>query len=173
MATTYEKIASVTVGSGGAADIEFTSIAADWDDLVLQISARNNRSGQNLQEALITFNSNGSNYSERMLRGDGSNAISATNSITSSFALNGFPAASTTASTFGSAQLYIPNYAGSTNKSVSAEFITENNGTQSYIYVNAMLWSDTSAITSIKIGNASTYLWVEHSTAVLYGIKKS
>jgi hypothetical protein len=29
MATTYEIIASVTVGSGGAANIEFTSIPAD------------------------------------------------------------------------------------------------------------------------------------------------
>jgi hypothetical protein len=35
MATTYEIIASVTVGSGGAADIEFTSIPATYTDLVV------------------------------------------------------------------------------------------------------------------------------------------
>jgi hypothetical protein len=34
MATTYEIIASVTVGSGGAANIEFTSIPATYTDLV-------------------------------------------------------------------------------------------------------------------------------------------
>jgi hypothetical protein len=36
MATTYEIIASVTVGSGGAANIEFTSIPATYTDLVLK-----------------------------------------------------------------------------------------------------------------------------------------
>jgi hypothetical protein len=35
MATTYEIISSVTVGSGGAADIEFTSIPATYTDLVI------------------------------------------------------------------------------------------------------------------------------------------
>jgi hypothetical protein len=44
MATTYEIIASVTVGSGGAANIEFTSIPATYTDLVVLFSARTDRS---------------------------------------------------------------------------------------------------------------------------------
>ena len=40
MATTYTLISSVTVGSGGAASIEFTSIPADYTDLLLKVSMR-------------------------------------------------------------------------------------------------------------------------------------
>jgi hypothetical protein len=41
MATTYTLInSSVTVGSGGAADIEFTSIPATYTDLLLVLSGR-------------------------------------------------------------------------------------------------------------------------------------
>lgn len=168
---TYTLISSVTVGAGGAANIEFTSIPSIYTDLLLVLSLRNSRSGQVQQEGLITFNSNGANYSERFMRGSGSAAISGVNSVTSRFELNGFPADGATASTFGSAQLYIPNYAGSNNKSVSAEFIGENNATEAYIYANAMLWSNSAAITSIKIEAGSTFTWVQHSTAYLYGIE--
>jgi hypothetical protein len=38
-------ISSVTVGSGGAADIEFTSIPATYTDLLVKISIRNATSG--------------------------------------------------------------------------------------------------------------------------------
>jgi hypothetical protein len=43
MATTYEAIETVEVGSGGAADIEFTSIPGTYTDLVVKVSARNAR----------------------------------------------------------------------------------------------------------------------------------
>lgn len=169
---TFTLIASSTVGAGGASSIDFTSIPGTYTDLCLVLSMRNSRGGQTLQEALITFNGSTSGFSERMARGDGTNAISA-NASGSSFNLNGFPAGSATASTFGSAQLYIPNYAGSTAKSVSAEFITENNATQAYTYLSAELWTGTAAITSISLGAGSTYTWVQYSTAYLYGIIKS
>lgn len=171
--STLRKIGTGTVTSaGGQRHIEFTNIPSTFDDLLLVMSLRNNRSGQVTQEALITFNGSATGYSERYIRGNGSTAISGTGSGTS-FSISGFPAASATASTFGSAQLYIPNYAGSTNKSVSAEFMTENNATEAYIYANAMLWSNTAAITSINIDAGASYLWVQYSSATLYGIRKS
>jgi hypothetical protein len=43
MATTYEAIATVEVGSGGAADIEFTSIPATYTDLVVKVSFKKPR----------------------------------------------------------------------------------------------------------------------------------
>jgi hypothetical protein len=55
MATTYEIIASVTVGSGGAADIEFTSIPATYTDL--NYSASNGTcSIHRLKAVAIRFN---------------------------------------------------------------------------------------------------------------------
>jgi hypothetical protein len=40
MANTYEAIATVEVGSGGAANIEFTSIPATYTDLAIAFSIR-------------------------------------------------------------------------------------------------------------------------------------
>jgi hypothetical protein len=40
MANTYTLISSVTVGSGGAANIEFTSIPQTYTDLLYKISGR-------------------------------------------------------------------------------------------------------------------------------------
>jgi hypothetical protein len=40
MATTFIKIASVTVGSGGAASMDFTSIPSTYTDLVIKVSTR-------------------------------------------------------------------------------------------------------------------------------------
>ena len=172
MANTFELISSSTVGVSGATDITFSSIPGTYTDLCLQLSLRNSRSAQVQQEGLITFNGTTSGYSERYLRGSGSAAISGSGSG-ANFSLNGFPAAGATASTFGSANIYIPNYAGSTNKSVSAEFIGENNATEAYIYLDAMLWSNAAAITSINIAAGSTYTWVQYSTAYLYGVKNA
>jgi hypothetical protein len=172
MPNTFELIASSTVGSGGVSAITFSSIPTTYTDLCLQLSLRNSRSGQVIQEGLITFNGSTSGYSERILRGSGSAAISSSGSG-ANFSLNGFPAGSSTGSTFGSANLYIPNYAGSSNKSASAEFITENNATEAYAYMNALLWSNTAAITSISISAGATYTWVQHSTAYIYGVKSS
>ena len=40
MATTFTKIASVTVGSGGASSIDFTSIPSTYTDLCVKLSTR-------------------------------------------------------------------------------------------------------------------------------------
>lgn len=172
MANTYKLISAVTVGSGGTTDITFSSIPNTYTDLVLQLSMRNSRGASLVQEGLITFNGSTTGYSERIARGDGSTTIS-TSGSGANFYLNGFPAGGVTSSVFGSASLYIPNYAGSSNKSISAEFVTENNATNAYLYMNSMLWNNTSAITSINIAAGSTYTWLQHSTAYLYGIKNS
>jgi hypothetical protein len=77
-----------------------------------------------------------------------------------------------TASTFNNADLYIPNYAGSNNKSFSIDSVSENNGTAAVASLFAGLWSQTAAITSITLtsrnGNFDQY-----STAYLYGVNNA
>lgn len=172
MPNTFTLIASSTAGSGGATDITFSSIPSTYTDLCLQLSMRNSRGGSLVQEGLITFNGSTSGYSEKIARGDGAVAIS-TSGSGANFYLNGFPAGGVTSNVFGNASLYIPNYTGSSNKSISAEFATENSSSTAYFYMNAMLWSNSAAITSINIAAGSTYTWLQHSTAYLYGIIKS
>jgi len=55
MATTYTLISSVTVGSGGAATMTFSSIPQTYTDLLVRVSARNtSTSGSGLN---MRFNS--------------------------------------------------------------------------------------------------------------------
>ena len=62
MATTYSLISSVTVGSGSAATIGFTSIPATYTDLLLSYSARIDQTGI-VRQVDISFNGSTSNFS--------------------------------------------------------------------------------------------------------------
>ena len=172
MAGTYKLIGSVTVGAGGQAAIEFTNIPATYTDLVVKLSGRSSRSAAVAEEFLLTFNNNGSSYSERWLRGTGVGVGSSAFSG-SSIQQIGQTGAAATANTFASWDIYIPNYAGSNYKSLSLDGVTESNATgagDALAYLEAGLWANTAAITSIKI-SAGSYLAVQHSTAYLYGIE--
>jgi len=169
MATTYEAIATVTVGSGGASSIEFTGIPATYSDLVILTSTRCSGTDSDIR---LTFNSSGGTYTLRKLLGDGSSASSYTGS--NEFLRNN-PSGSTS-STFTNSMVYIPNYAGSNAKSLSGDSVAENNATSNaVVQLTAGNWSGTSAISSIKIDSTSgpSQTLVQYSTATLYGIKNS
>jgi hypothetical protein len=169
MANTFELIASSTVGSGGAASIDFTSIPSTFTDLCIVASVRTDAAAV-ARSLEMTFNSSTSNRSSRRLSGSGSAASSS--SFTNLFA-GVMSGASATASTFGNDLIYIPNYAGATNKSYSADGVSENNATEAYAQLYAGLWSDTTAISSIQLFVATSGNFVEHSTAYLYGVSNA
>ena len=169
MATTYTLISSVTVGSGGAANIEFTGIPATYTDLVVKLSGRNSASGDD--RFTIQFNNSSSNLSQRRLYGEGTNVNS--DAPASAIQPTGIVQDSYTANTFGNTEIYIPNYASSNNKSLSVDAITENNATTAYAMMVAGLWSDSAAITSIKLTPMSSGNFKQYSTAYLYGISSS
>jgi hypothetical protein len=167
MANTYEAIATVTVGSGGAATIEFTSIPATYTDLLVKVSAR---ASVDTVQASISFNGSTSSRTNIMLYGNGSSAGS--ESLSDMYSYGNVTSSVATANTFANAEYYIPNYAGSTYKSMSGDSVNERNATTAYSSITASLWSNTAAITSWTItcpgGN-----FVQYSTATLYGIKNS
>ena len=174
MATTYTLISSVTVGSGGAANIDFTSIPATYTDLCLVVSARSARTGDFRDELHIRFNSDsGNNYTQRALNANGTSVGSSTVSATNYLKKGTMPTSDATASTFSNNQIYIPNYTSSNNKSVSSEQVTENNSaTNNFLEMYAGLWSNSAAITSITLSpEVSTF--AQYSTAYLYGISNA
>ena len=177
MANTYKAIATVTVGSGGAADIDFTSIPATYTDLVVKFSIRTSNVSDVFENIKLKFNnSGGTAYSEILVYGNGASALSASGSAAANTFFQYANADNATASTFSNGEIYIPNYAGNTNKSVSVDSVTENNatGTNSAIAgLSAELWADTSAINQITLTPNFAANFVEHSTATLYGIKNS
>jgi hypothetical protein len=172
MANTFELIASSTVGSGGAASIDFTSIPSTFTDLNLVLSLR--YSGADTSSINVAFNNSSSNYTGKAIRGSGSSVISFNISTNNIGGLGtGSSGASQTANTFANNSLYIPNYASSNNKSVSVDFVQEANVVGAFMGFYAALWSDSSAINSIYITPDSGTTWVQHSSAYLYGIIKS
>lgn len=166
MATTMKLIAKQTLGSS-AASVAFSSIPGTYTDLLLTFSARTTNS--TVPDGYIGFNSSTANFSARYLYGTGSGTGSA--SGVARYLGAQVPTAYT-ASTFGATEIYIPNYAGSTNKSYSITNTTENNATGSYLEAIAGLWSNTSAITSIEL-TLSAGSWAASSSFFLYGITKS
>jgi len=168
MANTFVKIASVTVGVGGAASIDFTSIPQTYTDLKVVLSARTDYA---ITWNLINFNFNSSTtgYTARQVFGTGSAAGS--NSLSVSVG-SYMPGTSMTSSVFGNSETYIPNYTSSQYKAFSWDAVVENNGTSGLQSLGASLWSNTAAITSISVvpefGN-----FIQYSTATLYGIKSS
>jgi hypothetical protein len=160
---TMTLIETKTLGTA-AASIEFTSIPQDGTDLVVKVSSRIDTT---TFFALISFNGSTANFTSRRLHGDGS-ASSA--SYTTGRVL--WTSGSTdTSNTFGNADIYIPNYAGATNKSYSCDSVSENNSTTAYQNLMAGLWSQTAAITSLAI-TANSGNFVAGSTISLYKITK-
>lgn len=169
----YACLAEVTIGAGGASAITFSSIPSTYTDLCLVISARVTRA-VSASVICLTFNGSGTGYSQKNLSGNGASASSNSTSGTVNLTYMEVPAANATSSTFGNHTIYIPNYAGSTNKSVSFDSVSENNGTTAYANLNAGLWSNTAAITSMSLtepNGGSNF--TQYSTATLYGITKS
>lgn len=170
---TYKLISSVTVGSGGAANIDFTSIPGTYTDLLLKISARYVQSGSGTLVE-VTFNNSGTSYTNRRLLGTGS-AASSNSSGTAYINVLSASEGGWTANTFGNGELYIPNYTSANNKSVSADYVTENNATLALSGLTAGLWSNSSAINSIKLTGetGSSLTFAQYSTAYLYGISNA
>ena len=170
MATTFKLISSVTVGGAGAANITFSSIPATYTDLVIKLSARLTTSPESSpwSSVYVSLNGSGSNFTYKLLYGSGSAAASQSGTTQIAWV----DSSDATASTFGNAEIYIPNYAGSNYKSISTDFVTENNSTSALIGLNATLWSDTAAITSFAVAPASGN-FAQYSTAYLYGISNA
>ena len=171
--STYINLGTVSVGIGGSASISFSSIASTYTDLKLVASLRSNAAANN-DLAYIRFNgSSVAVYDVRWASANGSGAFSGSAASQTMIYNAQIDAASSTASTFGSLECYIPNYTGSTNKSVSLDSVTENNGTTAQMNIVAGLWRNTSVISSITLTPETGLLFNQYSTATLYGIKNS
>jgi hypothetical protein len=167
MPNTYSLIASSTVGAGGAASIDFTSIPSTYTDLCLKLSLRSTYAARS-NSVFISLNGSTSSFSSKIIEGSGSSAYS----FSSARNIGAINAANSTANTFNNLEIYIPNYAGSNNKSFSSDSVQEDNQTEAYADLTANLWSSSSAITAIGLANSAGN-FAQYSTAYLYGVKNA
>ena len=167
----FESIATVTVGSGGASSIEFTSIPGTYQHLQVRIVGRSSKS-DTLDFGKLQINSDtGSNYRYHYLLGNGSAASAGGSSGT--YIDTGYISASTsTAGLMGAFVIDILDYASTSKNTVTRLFGGADRNGEGYANIYSGLWVNTDAVTSLKFfpGGASTS-WQQHSTAALYGIK--
>ena len=176
MPQAYVPIQTVKLTSN-ASSIEFTNIPQNYTDLMLYVSSRSSRNAGVGTSIYLKFNSSASGYTYRYLYGQTTSAYSENQATTNNLTTRGFAGftsnTNNTESTFGNTKIYIPNYAGSTNKTYSSDFVQENNSsTDNLLGMVAGLWSNTAAITSIEVTvyQAADFNILANSTVTLYGV---
>jgi hypothetical protein len=164
----YESIATVTVGSGGASSITFSSIPSTYQHLQLRGITKHSSSST---FSAMRFNSDtASNYSAHYLDGDGATitAGAASNYDRSYF---GYAGTSSQTNIFGVSVIDILDYKD-TNKFKTVRILTgvDVNGSGGYMEFSSSSWRSTSAITDINIFFSSNN-FAQYSQVALYGIK--
>lgn len=164
MATTYEPIATTTLGSAQPS-ITFSSIPSTYTDLVLIINTGFSNSGQDL---LGRVNGDtGNNYSTTILRGNGSNPSSLRSSNSTNMY---FDWTSITQNAINA--IYIINYMDYSNTTTYKTVINTMNDANWATEANVNLWRSTAAINSILVFPSSGN-FITGTTATLYGITKA
>ena len=154
--------------SGSATGIAFANIPQTFTDLQILVSVRSTASGT---DALgLFFNSNYSGYTRTNVYGTGSGVGSNRSAYRDIGLFNG---TSTTANTYASFSIYIPNYTSATFKQIIVDSVQENNATAANQTMTAYLLSSTAAITRLELDSSSQGVpFATNSTFSLYGITK-
>jgi hypothetical protein len=164
MASTYEKIATTTLGSA-ASSITFSSIASTYTDLVVVVQGTYSTSDDLL--SLRYNNDTGSNYSSTNLYGNGTTTASYRTSSATSIQVGWYPHPGG-AAVVSQMVLQILNYSNATTykTNISRGDTTNVQGTAARVG----LWRNTAAINRLDLimlaGNLQT-----GTTATVYGIK--
>lgn len=172
----YESIQTVTVGSGGAADIEFTSIPSTYQHLQIRHFCISNRTTYAVEDIVMRFNGDtAANYSRHGLRGNGATAASVAEA-NASYILLEYSSGTSVSNFFGVGVTDILDYRD-TNKYTTSRSLsgTDTNGLVAgepgRIYLTSGNWRNTNAITSIKMSPLNGNQWLQHSHFALYGIR--
>ena len=157
MATTYEPIATTTLGSISSS-VTFSSIPSTYTDLYVVSIFTSASTGVSLR---MQYNSDtGNNYSTTSIAGSGSAATSSRETGTTSIYL-GFLNSTSPMQT----RTQIQNYSNSTTFKTS---LNRKDQSDTFVEGNVGLWRNTAAITQINLSGIS---FAVGSTFTLYGIK--
>jgi hypothetical protein len=180
-ASSYESIATTTVGAGGTSTITFSSIPSTYTHLQIRATLKStSTAATGALICLIRFNSDtASNYSNHSLRVNGvttpaSPTVGATAATSQTSASSGpiLVISSTVTNAFSVGIIDILDYA-STNKNKTIRALTggEVNTDGGWIGLYSGLWYKTpEAITSITFTPSSDNI-AQYSSFALYGIK--
>jgi hypothetical protein len=156
-------IQRIEVPAGGTSGIVFDNIPNTFTDLKILFSITTTRASAS-DWIFFKINDSTANQSGWTLYGTGTSIGNTTGQY---IFVSGN---SVTANTFASSEVTFPNYAGSTNKSFSADSVYENNSSDGTQTFTAGLWSQTAPITKLELYSDNSATIKEFSSAALYGI---
>ena len=160
----YESIATATVGSGGAASINFTGIPSTYQHLPIRAIGYGASAGG--RQILFQLNGDtGSNYNSHHLYGDGSGLVSGAKGTSSNGWVTYWDSAN-----WGSCVMDILDYSNANKNKTTRTIGGHDLNGSGFILLRSGLWMNTSAVTSVQIFPDSGNFG-QHSSFALYGIK--
>ena len=168
----FESIATVTVGSGGAASITLSDIPSTFQHLQIRVMSRADYNFAGGLSLYIRLNSDtGSNYRWHRLHGDGASAVAAAagaaddriefwKSVTDT---------STSSSIFSGQIVDILDYASTSKATTVRAFNGYDANGIGTVSIQSGLWTSTNAVSTITLTSDGN--WLQHSTAALYGVR--
>ena len=169
----FESIATVSVGSGGAANVEFTSIPATFTHLQIRAILKTTTSAAKDYEVIyMRLNGDtGSNYALHQITGNGTTAA-AGNGVNQTLMYAVYGSKSGLADAFGGGIVDILDYKD-TNKYKTLRNLTgiDMNGMGELGLISG-LWRNTNAITSILFYPPANNI-AQYSHFALYGIRSA
>jgi len=169
----YTSLQTVTVGSGGASSITFSSIPSGYSHLQIRYSVLASQLGQNLV-ARFNGDSTTSYFAGHRLTGDGANAAAGAYSTDNAIILSNGAGTNALANAPTIGIIDILDYSNtSKNKTLRMLFGYDTNGAgtgNNYqgVGMQSGLWMSTSAITSIVMTSATLN---QYSSFALYGVR--
>jgi len=171
MPTTYEPIATTTLGSD-TATVSFSSISGSYTDLVAVVGNISATVGNTMYCRVGNSSvDTGSNYSYTEIFGNGSGASSTRASNTSNGLLCGDTTVGMpTGTSYATLIFNIQNYSNTTTYKTA---ISRYSSPSTVVQATAALWRSTSAINVIEFRIAPSGSFKSGSTFTLYGIKSA
>ena len=173
MAIFYTPIYTQTA-SGSASTISFTALPQNFTDLVGVVSGRLLTGGRGDLSVRFNGDTASSNlYSTTRLYGAGSGGGISDRPYGSSASfgiLSAVQSTETTSNVFTSVAFWIPNYTANTFKQIVSDGVVENNATEAFQLLSAVLYRSTSAIQSVSIFSGANFSSL--STFSLYGVTR-
>ncbi len=157
--------------TGSAASWTKSSIASSYDHLMLKVSARTGSGYYGYVDVQLNADTTAANYSCTRFYAYPNMTSDRTTSNAYIFQTTG---SSSTANTFGTATLWIPNYANESNfkqmLALSAGENASSSTSQWILMAGAGLWSATPAVAVDQITLVPNADFLQYSTITLYGV---
>lgn len=168
----YDSIQTITVGAGGQAAIDFTSIPGTYQHLQLRVIARHTSVTTGNDSINIRLNSDsGSNYAVHRIYGNGVSAVAdAATGQTAAWTLIAAHGGNS-ASTFAVGILDILDYSSSAKTTTLRALVGGDFNGSGSVNINGSLWTSTAAVSAMSLTPGGAYNFAQHTTAALYGIR--